>query len=64
MNALCERSYLSAHSYHDIDSHCLTDSDPDEWTGGPIGLQLVARRLEDEKIVAMLRRIRDALESK
>ncbi|WWC87431.1 uncharacterized protein L201_002320 [Kwoniella dendrophila CBS 6074] len=36
-------------------------SDPEEWRGAPIGFQLVARRLEEEKVLAMLSRIADAL---
>ncbi|WWC59837.1 uncharacterized protein I303_102399 [Kwoniella dejecticola CBS 10117] len=36
-------------------------TDPEEWRGAPIGFQLVGRRLEEEKVLAMLLRIKDAL---
>lgn len=38
------------------------DSDPEEWRGAPIGFQLVGRRLEEEKVLAMLQRVKEALE--
>jgi amidase len=37
------------------------DGNPEKWRSAPIGLQLTARKLEDEKVVDMLYRIRDAL---
>ncbi|KIR50831.1 amidase [Cryptococcus gattii Ru294] len=37
-------------------------SDPEEWRGAPIGFQLVGRRLEEEKVLAMLQRVKEALE--
>lgn len=38
------------------------DSDPEEWRGAPIGFQLVGRRFEEEKVLAMLQRVQKALE--
>jgi Asp-tRNA(Asn)/Glu-tRNA(Gln) amidotransferase A subunit family amidase len=37
------------------------DSDPEEWANAPIGFQITARRLEEEKVVDMLVQIQDAL---
>jgi Asp-tRNA(Asn)/Glu-tRNA(Gln) amidotransferase A subunit family amidase len=37
------------------------DGDPEKWRNAPIGLQITARRLEEEKVVDMLYEIRDAL---
>jgi Asp-tRNA(Asn)/Glu-tRNA(Gln) amidotransferase A subunit family amidase len=37
------------------------DGDPEQWRDAPIGLQITARRLEEEKVVDMLYDIRDAL---
>jgi amidase len=34
---------------------------PEEWRNGPIGLQITARRLEEEKVVDMLCKVKDAL---
>ncbi|WVF67413.1 hypothetical protein IAT40_002169 [Kwoniella sp. CBS 6097] len=39
----------------------LPDTDPSEWEGAPIGLQLFARRFEEEKVLAMLGIIKEAL---
>jgi hypothetical protein len=43
------------------ESSFLIDSSPEEWKNGPIGLQVTAKRLEEEKVVDMLCKIRDAL---
>jgi hypothetical protein len=34
---------------------------PEDWRNGPIGLQVTARRLEEEKVVDMLCKVKDAL---
>lgn len=39
------------------------DDDPEDWRNAPIGLQLIGQRLEEEKVIAMLSVIRDALSS-
>lgn len=39
----------------------MVDDNPEIWRGAPIGLQLIAGRLEEEKMVGMLCVIRDAL---
>ncbi|KII95903.1 hypothetical protein PLICRDRAFT_232733 [Plicaturopsis crispa FD-325 SS-3] len=36
-------------------------TDPQEWTGAPVGLQLIGRRLEEEKITALLGVVEKAL---
>lgn len=38
------------------------DNDPEKWWNAPIGLQLTARRLEEEKVVSMLVVIKEALD--
>ena len=40
----------------------VADTDPHEWTGAPIGCQLICRRLEEEKLVRLMCIIRDAVE--
>jgi len=37
------------------------DHDPQDWANGPIGFQVIARRLEEEKVVGMLLAIDQAL---
>jgi hypothetical protein len=37
------------------------DHDPQEWANAPIGFQITAQRLEEEKVVDMLCCIEDAL---
>lgn len=39
----------------------VSDDHPEEWEDAPIGLQLIGQRLEEEKLIAMLGVIRDAL---
>lgn len=41
-----------------------SDGDPTQWTGAPIGLQVIGQRMEEEKVVGMLCAIRDAMEAK
>jgi Asp-tRNA(Asn)/Glu-tRNA(Gln) amidotransferase A subunit family amidase len=47
-----------------IDITHAKDGEPEKWAGAPIGLQIVAQRLEEEKVVGMLCKIRDALEGR
>jgi Asp-tRNA(Asn)/Glu-tRNA(Gln) amidotransferase A subunit family amidase len=58
----CKKAVSS--SFSSINSTDIKDGDPEKWAGAPIGLQIVAQRLEEEKVVGMLCKIRDALEGR
>ena len=55
VNARCKHRDKCGHC-----ADCLLDV-PEEWRNGPIGLQITARRLEEEKVVDMLCKVKDAL---
>jgi Asp-tRNA(Asn)/Glu-tRNA(Gln) amidotransferase A subunit family amidase len=50
--------YVLSYAWADV-----LDDNPEQWAGAPIGLQIVGQRLEEEKVIGMLCRIRDALKS-
>lgn len=47
--------------YNDIDIQVWNDYDPNESHGGAVALQLVGRRLQEEKVVAMLKVISELI---
>jgi amidase len=54
INGKCECSFSFASVTHPIDV-------PEDARNGPIGLQITARRLEEEKVVSLLCQVKDAL---
>lgn len=65
INGLCVLTFFLFHTYCTStarEAHSADDN-PEEWRGATIGLQLIGQRLEEEKLIAMLGVIRDALAS-
>ncbi|KAF2455595.1 fatty-acid amide hydrolase [Lineolata rhizophorae] len=60
-----DKSVDTPHTEHDlmsdIDGEIQSDYDPEAVHGMPVNLQLVARRLEEEKVLAMTKMVLDAL---
>lgn len=48
---------------NDLDGRIQADYDPDFYHGAPVSLQLMGRRLEDEKVLEMVEVVADILEA-
>ena len=48
-------------NYNEIDVQVWKDYDPEESHGGAVALQLVARRFEEEKVIAMMKIISELI---
>ncbi len=47
----------------ELDGKIQADYDPDFYHGAPVSLQLVGKRLEEEKVVEMVEVVADALKA-
>ena len=50
-------------SMSEIDAKIQADYDPDFYHGAPVSLQLVGKRLEEEKVLEMVEIVADALKN-
>jgi amidase len=44
-----------------IANMCCTDGGPEEYENAPVGLQIMGRRLEEEKITAIMQLVSDLI---
>jgi amidase len=49
------------HPLSELDQGIQDDYDPESYHGGPVGLQIVGRRLEEEKVLEMAQLLSEIL---